>query len=75
MFNEATIDLKIDLSKSAVVGEKPSDMEARLYAEIYNYYFLCSEQIIELLLMPDKKIKKFYYIPYITTNFSEKATT
>ena len=75
MFNEAAIDLKIDLSKSAMVGDKPSDMEASLSAGISNNYFLCSDQTTEPPLVLDKKIKKFCDIPSITTHFSEKAAT
>ena len=75
MFNEAANDLNIDLSKSVMVGDKYSDLEASTSAGVLNNYLLCSNKTKVPSLVPDKKVKTVYDIPTITTFFSEKVAT
>lgn len=75
MFKEASKDLKIDLSKSVMVGDKYSDMEASISAGVSNNYLLCSDQKTTLPPILDKKINKFLDIPSITSHFSVRTAS
>jgi D-glycero-D-manno-heptose 1,7-bisphosphate phosphatase len=44
MFLQAALDLKLDLGRSFLIGDKTSDIEAGMAAGVGNYYLLCSER-------------------------------
>lgn len=71
MFTEAIKELNIDISKSIMVGDKVSDMQASIAANIGRHYLLRPNASCDILYELDSKVNLINSLSEINFNFVE----